>query len=82
MPRGTRRPIAGGPRQLVITSTVTTTMSVLGGKAGIPPQGCDFRFCNEARTPGGSRPQRHSITAEMWCLPCPLAYFFPLLRLA
>ena len=35
---------------------------------------------NAARTPGGSRPQRRPITAEMWRLPCPLAYFFPLLR--
>jgi hypothetical protein len=32
MPQGTRRPIAGGPRQRVITSTVTTTMSAHAAK--------------------------------------------------
>jgi hypothetical protein len=32
-----------GPRQRVITSTVTTTMSTQRGKADIPAQGRDFR---------------------------------------
>ena len=32
-----------GPRQRVITSTVTTAMSAHRGKAEIPPQGRDFR---------------------------------------
>jgi len=35
----------------------------------------DRRFRANSR---GSRPQRRSITAEMWRFPCPLAYFFPL----
>ena len=48
MPQGTRRPVAeggrDGPRQRVITSTVTTTMSAHRGKADIPPQGREVRF--------------------------------------
>ena len=47
MPGGTRRPTArgrDGPRQRVITSTVTTTMSVHQRKADISPQGHGFRF--------------------------------------
>jgi len=36
--------VRDGPRQRVITSIVTTTMSAHRGKADIPPQGRDFRF--------------------------------------
>ena len=32
---------------------------------------------NAARTPGGSRPQRRPITAEMWRLPCHSPISFP-----
>ena len=40
----------------------------------------DFGRFQRGANSRGSRPQRRSITAEMWRLPCPLAYFFPLLR--
>lgn len=53
--------------------------SVDGRTDANAPDRTSVRF-NAAQTPGGSRSRRRSITAEMWRLPGPFAYFFPFLR--
>ena len=73
--RGARCPVVGTKR----TCRPYRLMSAFGGRSDMPFKRSNFRQMtlgqdpnrtsvgfNAARTPGGSLPQRRSITAEMW----------------
>ena len=68
----TRRALSEKSRELWALKDVNFDIAEREVTAFFGPSGCGANS-------RGLRPQR-STTAEMWSLPCPLAYFSPLLR--